>query len=434
MLKIIYSTKLSVIFMSTKLTPKGMRDIAPADMYVREAVIERIRAVFKNYGFRPLETPAMEYLDTLRAKAGAEVEKQIFVIEGGEYGLRFDLTVPLARYAASDDSPKPFKRYAIDVVWRKEEPQRGRFREFYQADVDIIGSEGMRCEAELLTLARDICLAFGFDRPRILLNNRKILDGVATKLGVTDDAVKSEVFRVLDKLDKIGEGEVEKLLREILGIKAKEMISIMTKNDKMTNKDKLALARKYSEEGADELEAIISMCPFEIEVDLALARGLGYYTGPVFEIKLSEGIGTVMAGGRYDKLLAVYGQDAPAVGISVGIERLITLILETQNTKPETRKKTDTLVLVAAVKPEYYKYSVEVASVLRSAGIPSETDLNARALRKQFDYANAMGIRYVMVVGEREEKGRSVTLRDMTSGKESVVAIEAAIDSIARGG
>jgi histidyl-tRNA synthetase len=409
--------------MSVKLTPKGMRDIGPEDMFVREEAIERIRSAFRSFGYRPLETPAMEYLETLRAKAGPEVDKQIFVIDGGEYGLRFDLTVPLARYAAATDAPKPFKRYAIDVVWRKEEPQRGRFREFYQADVDIVGSPSMRCESELLTIANTICAAFGFDKPRILLNNRKILDGIAAKLGI-EGAAKSEVFRVLDKLDKIGEAEVERLLNEIIGSeKAGGLLGIVRCGG--DNLARLALAAKYSEEGARELEAIVSMCPFEIEIDLFLVRGLGYYTGPVFEVKLSEGIGTVIAGGRYDSLLGIYGQGAPAVGISVGIERLVTLLAERRGAS--AAKKTDSRVFVACVKPELYPYAVEVAAEFRKAGIACETDINERSLRKQFEYANSLSIPFAAVVGEREKAGRAVTLRDMAGGKEEVLPLGAAV-------
>ncbi|MDD5171517.1 MAG: histidine--tRNA ligase [Candidatus ainarchaeum sp.] len=409
-----------------KLTPKGMRDIGPEDMFVREEAIETIRSIFRSYGYRPLETPAMEYLETLRAKAGQEVDKQIFLIEGGEYGLRFDLTVPLARYAAATDAPKPFKRYAIDVVWRKEEPQRGRFREFYQADVDIIGSSSMRSEAELLSLARDVCLAFSFDKPKIMINNRKILEGIATELELGKD--KEEVFRVLDKLDKIGPGEVEKLLKQILGDKkAGKLLEII--NAKGDNKKKLALATKFSAEGAKELEEILSFCDFPVEVDLFLVRGLGYYTGPVFEIKLSEGIGTVMAGGRYDNLLGVYGQPSPATGISVGIERLVTLLSE----RKKAAKKTDSLVLIACIKPEFYKAALSIASEFRKAGIACETDLNDRNIRKQFDYANALGIPFVAVIGEREAKSKSVTLRDMASGKEGVLPIGAAIAEVKGG-
>lgn len=412
-----------------KLTPKGMRDIGPEDMFIREEVMGRIREAFQRYGYRPLETPAMEYLDTLRAKAGPEVDKQIFMIEGGEYGLRFDLTVPFARYAAATDAPKPFKRYAMDVVWRKEEPQRGRFREFYQADVDIVGSASMRCEAELLSIANTICGSFGFKKPRILLNNRKILDGISASLSLEGEA-KGEVMRVLDKLDKIGESEVEKLLIEIMGKdKAKKLLDII--RAKGDNKSKLVIARKFSPEGAAELEEILSLCGFDIEIDLFLVRGLGYYTGPVFEIKLSEGIGTVMAGGRYDELLGIYGQPSPAVGISVGIERLVTLIGERKKEK-DALKKTDTKVLVAAVKPEYYIYSLEVASRFREAGIPCETDLNARQLRKQFEYANSLSIPYVAVVGEREKQAGSVTLRNMKEASELMVTLDEAIGKVRR--
>ncbi|MEW6748236.1 MAG: histidine--tRNA ligase [Candidatus Micrarchaeota archaeon] len=407
-----------------KLTPKGMRDIGPEDMFIREEAMEKIRRIFRSYGYRPLETPAMEYLDTLRAKAGQEVDKQIFVIDGGEYGLRFDLTVPLARYASSTDSPKPFKRYAIDVVWRREEPQRGRFREFYQADVDIIGSPSMRCEAELLTLARDVCLAFGFDKPKIMINNRKILDGIAEKLDIKED-LKQELFRILDKLDKIGEKEVEKLLTEMFGkAKAEKVLKII--RAKGDNEKKLALAEQYSKEGAEEIRRILSMCEFPIEFDLFLARGLGYYTGPVFEIKLSEGIGTVLAGGRYDDLLGIYGQASPAVGISVGIERLVTLIAE----KKRSAKRSDSKVLVASVKPEFYGAAMKAAAAFRKAGIACETDLNERNVRKQFDYANALSIPFVAVIGEREAEAGTITLKDMESGKEETLPLADAIKRV----
>ncbi|MFH1521313.1 MAG: histidine--tRNA ligase [Candidatus Micrarchaeota archaeon] len=402
-----------------KLTPKGMRDIAPENMLFREEVIEKLRSIFRNYGYRPLETPAMEYLDTLRAKAGQEVDKQIFVIDGNEYGLRFDLTVPLARYAASADVPKPFKRYAIDVVWRKEEPQRGRFREFYQADVDVVGSPSMRCEAEILSLSRDVCLAFGFSKPKILLNNRKILDGIANKLGFNEQ--KDEVFRILDKLDKIGEKEVGSLLSRTIGKKAHELLKII--RAKGGNKEKLDLAASYSEEGARELEQIISICDFEISVDLFLVRGLGYYTGPVFEVKLSESIGSVAGGGRYDNLLGVYGQSSPAVGISFGIERLITLLEE----KGKSTKKTDTILVITAVNPELYNSSLVIAAQFRKAGIKCETDLNERNLRKQFDYANVLNIPFVAIIGDREISSKKITLRDMASGKEELLSVEDAV-------
>jgi histidyl-tRNA synthetase len=285
----------------------------------------------------------------------------------------------------------------------------------------------MRCEAELLRLARDLCVAFGFENPKIMLNNRKILDGVAAKLGV-DAAARDEVYRVLDKLDKIGEDEVIKLLREILGKKADEVVKLI--KAKGGNREKLALAEGYSPEGAQELTEILALCDFHVEVDLFLARGLGYYTGPVFEIVPSEGIGTVMAGGRYDNLLGVYGQAAPAVGISVGIERLVTLISERNKAAKKAEKKTDSVVFVAPVKHESYKYALEVAAAFRAAGIPCETDLNERHIRKQFEYANSLGIRYAAVVGSREEAEKKVTLHDMQSGKEEALPFDAAIAKI----
>ncbi len=410
--------------MSTKLTPKGMRDISPEDMYTRQEVISKIKSIFVNYGFRPLETPALEYLSTLKAKAGDEADKQIFVIDGSEYGLRFDLTVPLARYASATDAPKPFKRYCIDRVWRREEPQRGRFREFYQADADIIGCESTRAEIELLSLARNVCIAFGFAKPKIMINSRKILDGIAKSLDFEDK--KPEVFRILDKLDKIGEDEVERLLSDLLGEKASKLLQIVKSSG--DNKKRLEIAQKFSKEGADELAEIVSGCPFEIEVDLFLVRGLGYYTGPVYEIKLAEGMGTAVAGGRYDNLLGVYGQGAAAVGISVGIERLITLLSERKSSSEN--KRTDTKVFVASVKPDFYQYSVLVADQLRGANISSETDLNCRNLRKQFDYANSLGIRYVAIVGEKEKSANSITLRDMKDGSEQLLTISNAIKKL----
>lgn len=405
-----------------KLTPKGMRDIPPEDMFVREEVMEKILDVFRSYGYRPMETPAMEYLDTLRAKAGEEVDKQIFVVEGKEYGLRFDLTVPLARAVANSDFPKPFKRYTIERVWRKEEPQRGRFREFYQADADIVGSKSMRSEAELLTMAKDICEGFGFKKPLIMLNNKKILEALAEKMQLKGK--KDEVFRVLDKLDKIGEGKVRKEIEKSIGKKTGELFSLIRTTG--TNKQKLAAAKKLSEEGAKELEEILALCDFEVEIDLSLVRGLGYYTGPVFEIKLAKGIGTVIAGGRYDTLLGLYGRPEPATGISVGIERLITLMLE----RKKGTKKTNSRIFIAAVKPEFYRDALAAAAEFRKAGIRCETDLNERNLRKQLDYANALAVPFTAILGEREVAEKKVTLRDMSSGKEGLLPIQEAITKV----
>jgi histidyl-tRNA synthetase len=406
-----------------KLTPKGMRDILPEDMLIRKQVIERIERIYRRYGFRPMETPALEYLDTLKAKAGEEADKQIFSLEGEKLALRFDLTVPLARVSATNTFPKPFKRYAIERVWRREEPQRGRFREFWQADVDIIGSASMRCEAELLGIAREVCNEFGFGKPQMLVNNRKILDALADKLKLGKK--KADVFRALDKLDKMGEGEVRSEISDIIGnAGAQELFALIRTEG--SNEQKLAAARKLSEEGAAELEQIVELCDFDVDVDLSLVRGLGYYTGPVFEIKLAKGMGTVVAGGRYDNLLGIYGQADCATGISVGIERLITLILE----RDGNDKKTYSRLFVATPKKELYPEAARIAYQLRIAGIEVETDLAERNLRKQFDYANSLGIPNIAIIGEREIAEGKITLRNMESGKEEGLGIKEAIKKL----
>jgi len=407
----------------TKTAPKGMRDMLPEDAMARREVLETVEQAYRRYGFVPMETPAMEYMDTLRAKAGAEIEKQIFVLKDGELGLRFDLTVPLARVAANNAFAKPFKRYAFAPVWRYEEPQRGRFREFWQADVDIIGSKSMRCEAELLCAAYDALTALGFRDLKVLLNSRKILDALATKLDIENK--KEAVFRLLDKIDKAGQEKVRAEMEEVIGAqKARELFAAL--GAKGDAKGRLTAAKKISEEGAKELEEIISLCPFGIEIDLELVRGLGYYTGPIFEIKGGEGIGSIAGGGRYDNLLGLYGQPDYAAGISLGVERIMTLIKE----RKAEAKKTYTKVLVANVKPEFYRNAMEIAAQLRAGGIAAETDLNGRNLRKQFDYANALGIRYVAIIGEREIKEKKVTLRDMESGKEKSISVEDAIKEL----
>ncbi|MEM4166125.1 MAG: histidine--tRNA ligase [Candidatus Bilamarchaeaceae archaeon] len=404
--------------MTSKLTPKGMRDFLPEEAAVREEVRNKIATIYKKYGFLPMETPALEYLETLRAKAGDEIDKQIFVLSDERLALRFDMTVPLARVASTIEAPRPFKRYAIGPVWRKEEPQKGRFREFWQADADIIGSSSMRAEAELLTMAKEICTEFGFSKPKILLNNRKILNAMAKELDFEDN--KNEVFRTLDKIDKIGREEVEKEIVKLIGQRGTELIREISSGK--NNEEKLAIAEKFSKEGADELREILRFCNFEIDVDLSLVRGLGYYTGPVFEIKLSDEIGTVIAGGRYDGLLSLYGRGEAATGISVGIERLITLTRERKKTKSTLQ------VFVANVKDEQYLYALEVASKLRNAGINCETDLNCRNLRKQLDYVNAKKIKYAVIVGEKEASRGNYKLKDMESGKEEEANIEKLIN------
>ena len=404
-----------------KLTPKGMRDFLPDEAMVREEVRDKIVNVYQKYGFVPMETPALEYLETLKAKAGEEIDKQLFVLKDERLALRFDLTVPLARIGANIDVPKPFKRYAVGPVWRREEPQKGRFREFWQADADIIGSPSMRSEAELLTMANEICNDFGFKKPKIMLNNRKILDALAEKIGFKKE--KDETLRLLDKIDKVGKDEVEEEVIKLLGNRGEELIGIVTAGK--TNEEKLSSVEKTAKEGVEELREILSLCDFDIEIDLSMARGLGYYTGPVFEIKLSDEIGTVIAGGRYDNLLSVYGREDYATGISVGIERLITLSFEKSG-----KKKTNSSVLIANVKDEFYRDALKLAEKLREAGISCETDINGRNLRKQLDYANATGIPFIIAVGKKEVETGKYNLKDMKSGEEKTMDLKQIIKKL----
>ncbi|MEW5996678.1 MAG: histidine--tRNA ligase [Candidatus Micrarchaeota archaeon] len=396
-------------------TPKGMRDFLPKDMMVREEAFQKIRETFREFGYVPLETPALEYLSTLNAKnqSGEEIAGEIFRLADERLGLRFDLTVPLARVAASTSFPKPFKRYQIGRAWRKEEPQKGRYREFWQADVDVVGCASMRAEAELLEVASLALRRLGFGEFKILLNSRKILNAVLDAAKIKD---KSGAMRILDKADKVGENEAESMLREAYGEKGEGLLRLLPA--KGTNEEKLLSAEKYSPEGVAELREIISFFP-DVAIDLRMVRGLGYYTGPVYEIKAPGLAATIAAGGRYDGLLSVYGKDEPATGISLGVERIALLLGERHGAKTYTK------VFVASL-PEAYEYALSVARAFRAEGIPAETDLMGRALGKQLDYANSQGIPFVAVVGKKEMEEGMVTLRDMKSGTSGYLSPEEA--------
>ena len=410
-------------------TPRGTRDLMPEQALLLEEVLDKVRLVFRKYGYEPIETPAFEELEVLEKKSGEEARKQIFRVgEGEKLGLRFDLTVPLARVVAGNASlPKPFKRYHISRVWRHEEPQKGRFREFYQADVDVVGSAGMECEAELLACAKEALEAVGLEHLKIRVNNRKMLDAMFAKLGLKAGAV--QIFRALDKLEKQGAGAVEQDLRS-LGLNAGEIDALMKfAGMKGTNDEKLAFVEKNfgaAKEGAAETRELLALLEeygVKAELDLSLVRGLDYYTGPVFEINAGGGIGSIAAGGRYDDLIGMYsGKPVPATGISLGIERLMELL--------KGKAKRVTRAYVAAAKDEYRAEARKIVAKLRKAGVPAQVDLMGRKLGKQFEYANAMGIPYTIIVGEREMKEKKVTLRNMKSGEEKVLSLDDAVKEL----
>jgi len=420
-------------------TPRGTRDFMPSEMERRERVFSIIRNVYERYGFRPLGTPAFEEMEVLTAKCGEDVSKQIYGISDSSYGLRFDLTVPLARVIASNTSiPKPFKRYQIGPVWRRDEPQKGRFREFWQADIDIVGSASMLSEVEVIAAACEALSELGFSGFEVRLNNRKLLNAFVENTGIPKESVGA-VFRALDKLEKIGVDGVKSELREKAGLTDNKILDIMaftSINGDNTQKLEAVLrligGNASGMEGISELKEIIGLFnKYEISrkcsliIDFSLVRGLDYYTGPIFEVKLPEGvIGglSIAAGGRYDNLIQLYGAPpTPATGISLGVERILEAIK-----KQEVEERRD-LVFVATVKPDFLDYAIKVVQELRKAGIRAEMDLMGRNLRKQLDYANAIGARFVAVVGEKEAKEQTLTLRDFSSGKEETCSLPDAI-------
>ncbi len=410
-----------------------MKDFSGAKARARLEMIERIERVYRNWGYQPLFTPALESEATLTAKSGNEIAGQLFRIEESELAMRFDLTVPLARFAANSTMAKPYKRYCIAPVWRREEPQKGRLREFLQADADIIGTSGMRAEAELLAMAAEALRAIGVGSFEILLNNRKILSGLISKLGIEKEL---SVFRALDKLDKIGEARVrEEMAAAGLNetqIRALMEIAKAEKGQMGLSGPALEKARQYSEEGVSELEELGKLLAAygisNVRLDLSLVRGLDYYTGPIFEIKAGEGIGSVAGGGRYDQLLELYGQKDCAVGISLGIERLLSL--QEEKDKDKSKPAAFTQVCIISLKTELYSKALELAAKLRAAGIAAETDLNDRPMRKQLDYANAAGIPFAAIIGEQEVASGQCTLKDLKTGQQKTMSVDQAIEDI----
>jgi len=416
--------------------PKGTRDFLPEEMVLRKYIVETIEKLFQTFGFKPMDTPAFEMWKLLSAKGGGgeEIKDEIYYFRDKsdrELGLRFDLTVPLARIVANNPQiPKPFKRYQIGKVWRYDNPQAGRFREFLQADADIVGSEKMECEAECLALACSVLKQLGFNNFTIRLNNRKILNSMVKLIGVED---KENLFRIIDKIEKIGRENVLKQLKGMLSEKQireiKRFISMKGKPMDMISKGKELLEDiEIAEEGLAEIEEIITLAKVygiadKIVVDFSLVRGLDYYTGPIYEIVINEkgSIKSAIAGGgRYDKLIALYGgEPVPATGFSFGVER----IFELMKRKVDMRS-TYTKIFVAVTNEKFKKDAIKIAGRLRNMGIETEIDVMGRNLKKQLNYVNINKIPYTVFIGERELKEKKITLRDMKTGKEKKVKIE----------
>lgn len=399
-------------------TPKGTRDFLPADMRTRRAVFNRLRKYFELYGFDELDTPAFEYLEVLTLKAGAQAENEIysFTDKGDrKLGLRFDLTSSTGRVAASHpELPRPIYRYQIGKVWRYDRPQAGRYREFYQADADIIGSYSTDCEVDLLLMSTEILKGFDLPEYQLVLNNRKILEAQVRVAGIPPDK-KTDALRALDKLLKIGaDGMKEEFLKNGLTVEQFEKFYTTIVVETLDEAAERVGGDEQGRAGVDELRQIFAKAERlgfaqHLKFDWTLARGLDYYTGPVFELqaKSAAGFGSFGAGGRYDDLVALYGgQPQGAVGISFGIERLIGLIEERGGAGDSVPPP----VLVAPLEPAQFEAAERVAFALRRAGIATRL-LPATKKDKLFKYSTAAGLPRVILVGADEAASGKYALR-----------------------
>lgn len=412
-------------------TVRGMRDFLPEDKILRDEIIGKIKKVFETYGFAPLETPVLENLELLKGKdqLGDEALKLVydFTDKGGRpIGMRYDLTVPLARVIAMNPQlPKPFKRYCIDKVWRYERPQSGRYREFYQCDVDTIGVESQMADAELIACAGAALCAIGFEKFTFRINSRALMNEILEGAGVAKNQM-TRTLRVLDKADKISPDEMQKELRAFLSENsANDLLELMKLKGSW---NRISASIKICDENKKIIEEFLKyLGDFGIKnyvFDLSLARGLDYYTGVIFEIDAGKEIGSIGGGGRYDEMIGFYsGQKVPATGISLGLERIIDLI--------KTKKiKTKTKVYVVPIK--IVDKAIEIVEKIRCAGVNADIDLSGRDLRKNLEYASKMEIPYVLFVGERELKEGKVKLRNMQTGSEDLLKIEYAIENLQR--
>lgn len=420
----------------------GLRDRLPEQMVYRNHVIDKLRRVFEKYGFEPLETPAMEYYDILTGKYGQEAENLIYRLayrDGKTLALRYDLTVPLARTIGMNaEIVRPiFKRYQIQQVWRGERPQKGRYREFTQCDIDAVGSQSMLVEAEILTIIDEMMTDFGFTDFQILINNRKILDGMVAYAGVPDQL--RIVCRSIDKLDKIGEDKVKtELSQNGIGTqtidKIFEVISL-SGTDVLDQLEQVAGGHGQADAGINELREIEqTLNTFEVptnhyQFEPALARGLDYYTGPIFEVVVREAeIGSVVGGGRWDTLIGQYiGRDIPAVGTSFGLERLIDA-MKKLNLLPQV--KTHTQVLVAPYNQEVMPEALKQLAQLRRAGINAEIYLEPKSFRQTFGYASRKAIPLALVVAPDELKRNEIAIRNMNTRQQIICSLDQYVEQI----
>ena len=441
--------------------PKGTRDFGPVEMAKRNYIFNTIRSVYELYGFQQIETPAQETLQTLMGKYGEEGDKLLFkILNSGDYlskiddqelaerntlrlaskicekGLRYDLTVPFARYVVMhrEELQLPFKRYQVQPVWRADRPQKGRYREFYQYDGDVVGSDSLLNEVELMQIVDTVFSRFGV-RVQIKINNRKILTGIAEVIGAADKIV--DITVAIDKLDKIGIDNVNAELRED-GLSDEQIEKLQpiimlegTNEEKLNTIADVLSSSETGMKGVEECRYILSFLnglKNEILLDLTLARGLSYYTGAIFEVKaLDTPMGSISGGGRYDNLTGIFGMPGlSGVGISFGVDRIYD-VLNALDLYPKDSLNTTQLLFINFGEKET-AYCLPIAAKVREAGIRTEIFPDAAKMKKQMSYANAKHIPFVALAGENEIAQGKVTLKNMETGEQSLVTAEEIID------
>jgi len=455
--------------------PKGTRDFGPVEMAKRNYIFNTIRSVYELYGFQQIETPAQETLQTLMGKYGEEGDKLLFkILNSGDYlskiedselterntlrlaskicekGLRYDLTVPFARYVVMhrEELQLPFKRYQVQPVWRADRPQKGRYREFYQFDGDVVGSDSLLNEVELMQIVDTVFTRFGV-RVQIKINNRKILTGIAEVIGAADKIV--DITVAIDKLDKIGIDNVNAELRED-GLSDEQIQKLQpiimlegTNEEKLNTIAEVLASSETGLKGVEETRYILNMLSGnhnsqsstlnsqlnnEIQLDLTLARGLSYYTGAIFEVKaLDTPMGSISGGGRYDNLTGIFGMPGlSGVGISFGVDRIYD-VLNALDLYPKDSLQT-TQVLFINFGEKETTYCLPILSQVRQAGIRAEIYPDSTKMKKQMSYANAKQIPYVVLAGDNEMAAGKVTLKNMESGEQQLLTAEELINAI----
>jgi histidyl-tRNA synthetase len=411
--------------------PKGFRDMLPNESLFRLNVIKKIESVFQLYGFLSINTPKLESLDILLAKDSiGEENKLIFKLKEENLGLRYDQTVSLARYfIMHSDLPLPFKRYSIGEVWRMDEPQRLRYREFTQADIDIIGGESIKGNAEVIAVLSKVYTSFNIDFS-VSVNDRSLLDKFFEKIEVTgNDQIK--VMRSIDKMDKIGVEGVRKIIEELIGkeksSKIIELISFEGSNEQKID----FISKIVGEDATREINETLKLLKIynikeNIILDFSTVRGIDYYTSIVFEFKIKGENSSLGGGGRYDHLIEMYGgKSINAVGASIGVDRLLD-ILNFKNSKEYSPSQ----VFIANVKKENYNYALSVANELRANGINTDLNASERNISNQLSYANSLHFKYVIFVGPSEEESKMVKLRNMETGAEETTQLSDVISLI----